>query len=213
MSRAVQGTNLFRPILAGAYGTEKWMILATKERGTGAASRWATMALAALVLACAGCSALLPKLETPRLSLVSIKMQDMNFFEQRLLVRLRVQNPNDIALPVKGINVNFELAGEEFAEGVSARAFNVPAFGEAEFDMIVTADAATAILRIVGESRGKRVESLDYRIRGTLRTGLGLLGSVPFDEKGTIALDSLTRKDKGPGNDKGRADASGGERS
>ena len=76
----------------------------------GPTSRWVTMAVAALVLACAGCSALLPKLETPRLSLVSLKMQDMNFFEQRLLVRLRVQNPNDIALPVKGINVNFELS-------------------------------------------------------------------------------------------------------
>jgi LEA14-like dessication related protein len=168
----------------------------------GAARRWTGAALIAVAIALAGCASLLPKLETPRLSLVGIKFQDMTFFEQRLLVRLRVQNPNDLELPVKGIDVNFQLAGEDFAEGVSARAFNVPAFGEAEFDMIVTANAATALLRIIDRNHGKQVDSLDYRIRGKLKTGIGLLGSVPFDEKGTIALDSLTGKDKGGGKDK-----------
>ena len=35
---------------------------------------------------------------------------------------------------------------------------------------------------------------LDYRIRGKLSTSLGLLRTVPFDEKGSISLDSLTRR-------------------
>lgn len=181
------------------------MSLTTRDRGNGLACGWLAMAIVGLALACAGCSALLPKLETPKLSLVGIKIQDMTFFEQRLLVRLRVRNPNDLALPVKGITVDFELAGEEFAEGVSARAFEVPAFGEAEFDMMVTANAATALLRILDASRGKKMESVDYRIRGKLSTSLGLLRSVPFDERGTIALDSLA------GNDKNKKKGSGAE--
>ena len=176
---------------------------------TAAALRWVGVAIVALAIACAGC-AMLPKLETPRLSLVGIKFQDMTFFEQRLLVRLRVQNPNDMVLPIKGIDVNFELAGEDFAEGISARAFEVPAFGEAEFDMSVTANAATALLRILDRNRGKQVDSLDYRIRGTLKTGIRFLGSVPFDEKGKVALDSLTGRDKGGGKDKSGAAGSGG---
>jgi LEA14-like dessication related protein len=175
---------------------ERQMSATTRDREHGPASRWLAMAIVGLALACAGCSGLVPKLETPQLSLVGIRIQDMTFFEQHLLVRLRVRNPNDLALPVKGITVDFELAGEAFAEGVSARAFEVPAFGEAEFDMMVTANAATALLRIIDESRGKRVDSLDYRIRGKLSTSLGLLRSVPFDERGTIALDSLAGKDK-----------------
>ena len=175
------------------------MNLATDGSGADLAPRRVVLALAALAIACVGCSAMLPKLETPQLSLVGITMQDMTIFEQRLLVRLRVQNPNRIALPVKGIDVDFELAGEDFAQGVSARAFEVPAYGEAEFDMIVTANAATALLRIFNANRGKQVETLDYRIKGKLSTSLGLLRSVPFNETGTIALDSLVkgRDDRG----------------
>jgi len=157
-----------------------------------AARPWSALSLLLAVLV-AGCTSLGTQLETPRLSLVGIQLQDASFFEQRLLVRLRVQNPNDLVLPVRGLEVSFELDGEDFAQGVSARSFEVPALGEAEFDMMVTANAATALLRIIEKSKGGRVESLDYRIRGKLSTSLGLLRSVPFDERGTISLDSLAR--------------------
>jgi LEA14-like dessication related protein len=158
----------------------------------GALAPWPLLALAVVLLS-AGCSSLAANLQTPRLSLVGIQLQDASFFEQRLRVRLRVQNPNDLVLPVRGLDVSFQLDGEDFAQGVSERAFDVPAFGEAEFDMLVTANAATALLRIFDKDRSGRLESLDYRIRGKLSTSLGLLRSVPFDERGTISLDSLTR--------------------
>ena len=158
---------------------------------------WRSMARvagAALVaLALGACAALGTNLETPKLSLVGIQMHDATFFEQRLLVRLRVRNPNDLVLPVKGLTVNFELDGVDFAEGVSARAFDVPALGEAEFDMLVTANAATALLEIFGKDRRKSSKELDYRISGKLSTSLGLLKSVPFDERGKVSLDSLAR--------------------
>jgi LEA14-like dessication related protein len=156
-----------------------------------------TVPRAVLVLvasaALAGCAAIGNKLETPRLSLVSVEMQDASFLEQRLIVRLLVQNPNDLALPVRGLDVGFELGGEQFAQGVSARSFEVPARGEAEFDMLVTANAATALLRILGSKGDQRQDSVDYRIRGTLKTRLGLIRTVPFDETGTISLKSLAR--------------------
>jgi len=154
----------------------------------------ARVAGAALVaLALGACAALGTNLETPKLSLVGVQLHDATFFEQRLLVRLRVRNPNDLVLPVKGLTVNFELDGVDFAEGVSARAFDVPALGEAEFDMLVTANAATALLEIFGKDRRKSSKELDYRISGKLSTSLGLLRSVPFDERGKVSLDSLAR--------------------
>ena len=145
------------------------------------------------VLWLGGCAALGTRLETPKLSLVGVQVQEASFFEQRLLVRLRVQNPNDLVLPVKGLDVDFELGGVHFAEGVSARAFDVPALGEAEFDMMVTANAATALLEIFGRDGKRPSKDLDYRISGKLKTSLGLLKSVPFDERGTVSLDSLAR--------------------
>lgn len=163
---------------------------------SGAVTRRRGMRLLApllLTAAClAGCSAVYPRLETPKLSLVGVEVVEATLFEQRLQVRLRVQNPNDVVLPVRGLAVQFELAGQEFAEGVSARAFEVPAFGEAEFDVLVTANAATTLLKLLAEGRGRRAE-LDYRIRGKLSTSLGLLRTVPFEESGRIPLKSAKR--------------------
>lgn len=144
-------------------------------------------AVAVLATLVAGCASLAPKLETPKLSLMGIRMQEASLFEQRFEVRLRVRNPNDLDLPVRGLDLEFELGGEQFATGVSAREFTVPALGEAEFDMLVTSNAATAILNLVRAGEGRR-ESVDYRIRGKLRTKLGLLRTVPFEEKGTLPL-------------------------
>ena len=153
----------------------------------------AVAALLAVVAITTGCGSL-AKLETPRLSLVSVEMSEATLFEQRFLVRLRVLNPNDLVLPVRGLTVDFELAGQDFAQGVSARAFEVPAFGEAEFDMMITANAATALLRLATQGDALKRESLDYRIRGKLRTRLGMLRSVPFEETGKIPLKALAKQ-------------------
>lgn len=141
----------------------------------------------------AGCAALGTQLETPEISFVGIRAIEASLFEQKLEVRLRVLNPNTIALPVNGLDIDMELAGEPFATGVTARQFVVPAHGEAEFDMIVTANAATALLKIAGGDRKSR-EEIGYRLKGRLSTKLGLLRSIPFEESGTLPLGDLTGK-------------------
>ncbi len=140
-----------------------------------------------LVTACAGLGT---KLETPRVSVIGLRALEASLFEQRLEVRLRVQNPNALDIPVRGLDVEVELAEEPFAHGSSAREFTVPARGEAEFDMIVTANAATALLRIATADRQER-EQIGYRLKGKLSTRLGLLRSIPFEESGTIPLSEL----------------------
>ena len=141
----------------------------------------------------AGCAGLGTQLETPEITFVGIRAVEASLFEQKLEVRLRVQNPNTMALPINGLDVDMELAGEPFATGVSAREFVVPAHGEAEFDMIVTANAATALLKIAGGDRKSR-EEIGYRLKGRLSTKLGLLRSIPFEESGTLPLGDLTGK-------------------
>lgn len=152
--------------------------------------------MAALVLAAiAGCAGIPTNLETPDITFMGIRAVEASLFEQKLEVRLKVQNPNTIELPVNGLDIQVELAGEPFASGVTARQFVVPANGEAEFDMIVTANAATALLRIAGGDRKSR-EQIDYRLRGRLSTKVGLLRSIPFEESGTLPLGDLTGKRK-----------------
>jgi LEA14-like dessication related protein len=149
--------------------------------------------LATGLMLLAGCAGLGTQLETPEITFVGIRAVEASLFEQKLEVRLRVLNPNTIALPVNGLDIDMELAGEPFATGVSARDFVVPAHGEAEFDMIVTANAATALLKIAGGDRKSR-EEIGYRLKGRLSTKLGLLRSIPFEESGTLPLGDLTGK-------------------
>jgi len=147
----------------------------------------------ALLPALTGCAAIPSNLKTPEIDFVRMRALEANLFEQRLEVRLRVTNPNNIELPVNGLDLDVELADEPFARGVSAREFIVPARGEAEFDMIVTCNAANALLKIAGSDRKSR-EAVPYRLSGKLSTRLGLLRSIPFDETGTLPVGDLFSK-------------------
>jgi LEA14-like dessication related protein len=140
----------------------------------------------------AGCAAIPRDLKTPEVSFVSLKALEASMFEQKLEVRLKVRNPNSIELPVNGLDVALELAGEPFAHGVSAREFVVPALGEAEFDMSVTANAVTALIKIAGGER--KSKEIDYRLKGKLSTRLGLLRTIPFEESGSLPIQQLLGK-------------------
>lgn len=145
---------------------------------------------ATLALLLGGCAA--SRFETPDLKVVGVEMQRGDLFEQRFKVHLRVLNPNDRELPVKGITATMDLNGEEFAQGVAGEPFTVPAFGEAEFDMLLSANMASAILKLVSGMRdGKVTESFDYRVYGKLSLASGFMRTIPFEEKGSIKLDDL----------------------
>ncbi len=143
----------------------------------------------ALALVLAGCSTLSPQLETPRLSVVNVELQQAGLWEQRLKVRMRVQNPNDRKLPIRGLSYTLQVGGEDFARGLTDTAFTVPALGEAEFDMNVTANAASALLRYLGKrDTESSPDSIDYRLVGKVSLAQGVLRSIPFEERGTLRL-------------------------
>jgi LEA14-like dessication related protein len=152
---------------------------------------WSIRVAALAAVALAGCASLPTNLRTPEVSFVSLRAVEASVFEQKLEVRMKVHNPNSIALPVNGLDVDMELAGEPFAHGVSAREFIVPANGEAEFDMNVTANAVNALLKIAG---GKNTDAIAYRLKGKLSTKIGLLRTIPFEETGTVPVTDLLGK-------------------
>jgi LEA14-like dessication related protein len=140
--------------------------------------------VALLLAACA----LSPKFTTPRLSVVDAQIQSSDLWEQRLRVRMRVQNPNDRTLPVKGLEYTLEVEGQQLASGVSAASFVVPAMGEAEFDMNVTTNLAGTLLRLLGRGSDALGQSVAYRLTGKIALSEGLMRSIPFEERGTFRL-------------------------
>lgn len=138
-----------------------------------------------LAVALSGCALFVPKLETPRLSIVDVQVLKANLMEQQLRVRMRVENPNDRTLPVQGLSYTVYLGGQQFATGVSDTSFVVPALGTAEFDMDVTANAAGALFTFLSRPRG---QGIDYRMKGRVELTRGWLRSIPFEQSGTFTL-------------------------
>jgi LEA14-like dessication related protein len=147
-------------------------------------------ALAAVLLAAAlagGC-ALAPPLETPHLSVSEVQIVRSELWQQRLRVRMHVQNPNDRALAVKGLEYTLEVEGEEFASGESAASFTVPARGETDFDMNVTTNLAGALLKLLARGPDTLGQSVAYRLTGRLSLSQGWVRSIPFEERGSFKL-------------------------
>jgi LEA14-like dessication related protein len=142
--------------------------------------------LAAAVLL-AGC-VLSPKFTPPRLSIVNVQLEGGDLWEQRLKVRLHVENPNNRALPVKGLEYTLEVAGQQLARGASAASFIVPAMGESEFDTNVTTNLAGALLKLLGRGSEALGQSVEYHLTGKVSLSAGLLRSIPFDERGSVRL-------------------------
>jgi LEA14-like dessication related protein len=144
-----------------------------------------SLPLLVLAVALSSCALFVPKLQTPRLAIVDVEVIKANFLEQRLRVRMRVDNPNDRSLAVQGLSYTVYLGGQEFATGVSDASFVVPALGTAEFNMDVNANAAGAIFAILSKPHG---QGIDYRMKGRVELTHGWLRSVPFEQSGSFVV-------------------------
>lgn len=145
--------------------------------------------LCAFAIVLASCSALRPKLEVPRLSLVRIAMTSADVFNQQFLVRVRVENPNDRELPVTGLDYKLFLEGDSFAEGISNKPFTVPAKGETDFDMTVRTNFVSGVARLLSRLNGR--DQVQYVVEGKVLTDISLLKKIPFQETGSVSLSVL----------------------
>lgn len=115
----------------------------------------------------AGCATLRGYKEPPRVTLVSIRPLDMTLLEQRYALQLRILNPNDVALPLQGMDYRIEINGSEFAYGVSRQSVTVPAHGEAMLDVTVSSTLLDVLRQVQGAGRSTP-PALTYRISGAL---------------------------------------------
>lgn len=144
--------------------------------------------LCSLVLLFAGC-ALTPKLEAPQLTLMSVSMTSADIFSQQFMVRLHVQNPNARDIPVNGIDYKLFLEGDSFAEGVTNKAFVIPALGETEFEVPIRTNFVSSLGRLVSRLQGRK--QVQYVLEGKVLTDIGMFNKIPFSESGTVDLTTM----------------------
>lgn len=143
-----------------------------------------------LVLALvSGCASLGGISQSPSVTLADIGLEDFGLLEQRFALRLRVQNPNNVDIPVSGLTYELEVNGEKFARGVSDKAVTVPRYGEAVLDVSAVSNLSS-LLRQLSEMEKAGKESITYRLKGQLNLG-NWGNAVPFDHRGEVALPKL----------------------
>jgi len=132
-------------------------------------------------LALAGCGSW-PGSEPLRVTLAAVEPLPGEGLEVRLLLKLRVQNPNNGAIDYQGVSVVLDLRGSTLASGVSPESGSVPSFGEQLIEVPVTVSAVAALRQVFGMVSGSN-RALDYVLRGRLGGGVG---AHAFEASGKI---------------------------
>jgi LEA14-like dessication related protein len=140
-----------------------------------------------LLLITLGACSLTPKFTRPNVTVSSIEFRGGNLLQQSFAVKLNIQNPNDRALPVRGLHTELSVGGEKIASGVSDHAVVIPAFGESEFDMTITANMAL-VLRKLADKANQHDDLVDYELSGEASIDLPFMHSLPFHQTGSFAL-------------------------
>jgi LEA14-like dessication related protein len=142
----------------------------------------------AIVLAAAlGACATLPGTEPLQVTVADIESMEGEGMEMRMLVKLRVQNPNESALEFDGVYIKVQVLDRTLATGVSDQRGVVPRFGETIVAVPLTVSTlrvALGALEVIGGTR--TIDKVTYRMEGKL-DGLGW-GSHKFQHTGQLAI-------------------------
>jgi LEA14-like dessication related protein len=140
-----------------------------------------------------GCAANLQDVKGPRVSLVHITVEEAKALETAFQLELRVFNPNDIPLNIKGLECDLDLNGKPFATGVKKVDATIEAFGTDTITVVVYSSVLDTVSRIVGliqqVQKQKKIENLTYEINGRLHIkGRPSTSIVRFKSEGNLNL-------------------------
>jgi LEA14-like dessication related protein len=144
------------------------------------------LGVALLLNACAT----LPGREPIQVSVAGIDPLPGEGLEVRLLLKLRVQNPNDAPIDYDGISLKLDVQGQTYGSGVSDARGTIPRFGESVLEVPVTISTLRVALQAFGHVRdGKAPEKLKYKLKGKLG-GTGF-GAMSFATEGELDFSTV----------------------
>jgi len=159
--------------------------------------RWIRMAAALAAVGAAGCAGFGRTLETPRVSLASLQVREARGLETVFLAQVRVTNPNEVDLDVRGVECQLDINDKEFAFGVSDARVRIPAMGSETIPVTVYSSVLDIMRGLLGLPQR---EELRYHLKGKVRLeGTGWMPSVlPFDSRGSVSLKDLAAGRRAP---------------
>jgi LEA14-like dessication related protein len=127
------------------------------------------LAILVAVLAFVGCASLAGK-DPLQVTVAGIEpMQEKGEgLELRLLVKLRVQNPNSTPVNFDGASVKVEVQDKTFATGVTDAGGTLPGFSEAIIEVPVTVSMLRMVRQVMGMKEGAPADQIRYSMSGKL---------------------------------------------
>jgi LEA14-like dessication related protein len=151
-------------------------------RGVLATVAWA------LLLVLAACVAM-PGYDPLQVSVADIDSMDGGDLEFRMLVKLRVQNPNDMPVEFSGVYVKMDVMNRTFATGVSDAHGVIPRYGETVIGVPVTVSMLRVGLGALTLLNGAPIERITYHMEGKLEGPA--FGSTRFQASGDFAMPGM----------------------
>jgi len=143
-----------------------------------------------LLLIISGCAGLGKTLAPPHMTLAHLEVKEVKALEMVLQVDLRLLNPNDVPIEVKGMDCELSLNGQDFAFGVSKTDMQVPPFGTEVIPITFYSSFLDLARSFIDLERNK---TLKLEISGRVHLGKGLLfpSVIPFRTEREFSLEEL----------------------
>ena len=139
-----------------------------------------------------GCATMRPPLEAPQVSLVNISQRPSTGMETAFLMELRLINPNDMAINLKGIDCRLEINDSTIASGVSNEEATLPGLGTIVYPVTAYSSASDFIMlmvRLMADSNSSPEDfELKYSLRGRVHLAGGMAGlnRLSFKSEGDL---------------------------
>ena len=132
--------------------------------------------------------------ELPQVTLSDVRLLGGGLMEQRLMVELRIANPNNFDLPLEGLTVNLNVNDRPFAQGSSNETVTVPRLGEARIPVVATTTLFDMVQQVFAlNNRG----AISYNLSGKAYISGMFDGAVPYERTGSLQLAPGATQDRG----------------
>lgn len=154
--------------------------------------RYVLLVIAAL--ATTGCASL-PYKDPLQVTVAGVESLPGEGLEVRMLIKLRVLNPNETPIPYKGAYLKLDVMDKTFASGATSEAGTVPGLGEAVIAVPVTVSVLRMVRQVMGVIDGEPVDKIRFEMSGKLSGGA--FGTERFQSQGEFELPKSTPEPTG----------------
>ena len=137
-----------------------------------------------------GACAAMPGQEPLQVTVADIDSLPGEGLELRMMVRLRVQNPNDAPIEYDGVYLRLQVQGKTFATGVSDERGTIPRFGESIVSVPLTVSTLRMVINALDIFDDGPIDGIAYHLDGKLNGPA--FGATRFQAQGQFRLPGAT---------------------